>query len=111
MDPRQTAVLEGAYRETALSYLEQKQYPAMRDELFQWQADFPAAKLSADLPLMTGRYFQAVGDDPRAAIEFANLLKANPLHPSRPEIAYRLAESPPADGQARRGPESGSRRW
>ena len=93
MDRRQAAVLQSAYRETALSYLQQGRYPALRDILFQWEADFPTAKLGADVPLLVGRYCQAVGDDARAAVEFETILKLNPLHPSLPEISFRLGES------------------
>lgn len=93
MGARKAAVLERAHREAALDYMHQKRYPAMRDALFQWEADFPTAKLGGDLPLLTGRYFQAMGDDRRAVIEFESLLKLNPLHPSRPEIAFRLGQS------------------
>ena len=93
MDERKASVLDRAYREAAVSLLAQERYPAMRDTLFQWEADFPTAKLGSDLPLLTGRYFQAVGDEARAAIEFETLLKLNPDHPSRPEIVFRLAQS------------------
>ncbi|MCX5658552.1 MAG: hypothetical protein NTW19_02375 [Planctomycetota bacterium] len=106
MEPQKVAILQGAYRETALAYLEQKRWPDLRDLLFQWEADFPMAKLSADLPLITGRYYQSIGDDPRAAIEFKNLMELNPLHPSRPEIAYRLAQS-----LARTGKGDEARKW
>ena len=84
---------QAAYRETADAYLTQERWPALRDVLFQWEADFPLAKLGGDLPLLTGRYFQAVGDDPRAIMEFQSLLDLNPLHPGRPEILHRLARS------------------
>ena len=87
------AVLDRAYREAALDALKHEKHPAMRDVLFQWEADFPTAKLGSDLPLLTGRYFQAVGNEARAAIEFETLLKLNPEHPSRPEIAFRLGQS------------------
>jgi TolA-binding protein len=93
MEGRQAAVVERGYRETALSLLQQNRLPAMRDVLLQWEADFPAAKLGSDLPLLTGRYYEAVGDDARAAIEYRTLLELSPLHPSRPEIAYRLGDS------------------
>ena len=93
MDPRRAAVLSQAHRQTALSYLQQKRFPALRDILFQWEADFPSAKLQGDLPLITGRYFQAVGNDARAVQEFRTVLELNPLHPNRPEIAFRLARS------------------
>ena len=93
MEPRKAAVLERAHRETALSNLKQERYPALRDELFQWEADFPMASLGGDLPLLSGRYFQAIGDDPRAAVEFQTMLKLNPLHPSLPEITFRLGQS------------------
>jgi len=93
MDPRRAAVLSQAHRQTALSYLQQKRFPALRDILFQWEADFPSAKLQGDLPLITGRYFQAVGNDARAVQEFRTVLELNPLHPNRPEIAFRLAQS------------------
>lgn len=93
MDPKKAAVLERAYRETAMAYLQQKRYPALRDQLFQWEADFPLANLGGELPLLRGRYFQEIGDDPRAAKEFASLLDLNPLHPARPEITFRLAQS------------------
>lgn len=93
MDAKQAAVLDRAYREQAQSLLTQRRFPAMRDAILQWEADFPLAKMGGDLPLLNGRYFQAVGDDPRAAIEFKTLLDLNPLHPSKPEIVYRLAES------------------
>lgn len=93
MDPRRADVLQAAYRETADAYLTQERWPALRDVLFQWEADFPTAKLGGDLPLLTGLYFQAVGDDPRAIVEFQSLLKLNPLHPSRPEILHHLARS------------------
>ena len=61
--------------------------------MFQWEADFPSAKLQDDLPLITGCYFQAIGNDVRAVQEFKTLLELNPLHPSRPEITFRLAQS------------------
>lgn len=93
MDPRKAAVLERAYRETAMAYLQQKRYPALRDQLFQWEADFPLANLGGELPLVRGRYFQEIGDDPRAAKEFASLRELNPLHPATPEITFRLAQS------------------
>ena len=93
MDAKQAAVLDRAYREQAQSLLAQRRFPAMRDTILQWEADFPLAKMGGDLPLLNGRYFQAIGDDPRAAIEFKTLLDLNPLHPSKPEIVYRLAES------------------
>ena len=93
MDPRRAAVLRQAHRQTALSYLQQKRFPALRDILFQWEADFPSAKLQGDLPLITGRYFQAVGNDARAVQEFTTVLELNPLHPNRPEITFRLAQS------------------
>lgn len=93
MDAKQAAVLDRAYREQAQSLLTQRRFPAMRDTILQWEADFPLAKMGGDLPLLNGRYFQAIGDDPRAAIEFKTLLDLNPLHPSKPEIVYRLAES------------------
>ena len=93
MAPRRAAVLSQAHRQTALSYLQQKRFPALRDILFQWEADFPSAKLQGDLPLITGRYFQAVGNDARAVQEFRTVLELNPLHPNRPEIAFRLARS------------------
>ena len=93
MDPRRAAVLSQAHCQTALSYLQQKRFPALRDILFQWEADFPSAKLQGDLPLITGRYFQAVGNDARAVQEFTTLLELNPLHPNRPEITFRLAQS------------------
>jgi tetratricopeptide (TPR) repeat protein len=92
-DQKKAAVIERAYRETAIAYLDQHRYPALRDILFQWEADFPLAKMGGDLPLLKGRYYQEVGDDPRAALEFETLLKLNPLHPSRPELVFRLAQS------------------
>ncbi|MAE61818.1 MAG: hypothetical protein CMJ49_10745 [Planctomycetaceae bacterium] len=93
MPARQAEVLERAYRETALAYLQQQRHPALRDLLFQWEADFPTAKLGGELPLLLGRYFQAVGNHRRAVIEYESLLKVSPLHHARPEIAFRLAES------------------
>jgi tetratricopeptide (TPR) repeat protein len=93
LDRRQAAVLQSAYRETALSYLQQERYPALRDLLFQWEADFPAGKQGGDLPLLTGRYYQAVGDPKRARIEYETILKLNPLHSRAPEITFRLAQS------------------
>ena len=65
----------------------------MRDQLLQWEADFPQAKLGGDLPLLTGRYFQAIGNHSRAAIEYETLLKLNPIHPSTPQVTFRLAQS------------------
>ena len=102
MAGRKASVLDRAYREAAVSLLAQERYPAMRDTLFQWEADFPTAKLGSDLPLLTGRYFQAVGDEARAAIEFDTLLKLNPDHPSRPEIVFRLAQSLARQGKQER---------
>lgn len=93
MDARKASVLERAYRETALGYLQQRRLPALRQTLLEWEADFPLAKLGGDLPLLTGRFFQAVGDDPRAIQEFQTLIALNPLHPSLPEITFRLAQS------------------
>ena len=93
MDARQESVRDRAYREAAVNLLSQQRYPALRDMLFQWEADFPVSKLGTDLPLLIGRYYQATGDDPRAAIEFETLLKLNPMHPSRPEIVFRLGQS------------------
>ena len=90
MDPKHAAVLQRTHRETALSYLDQKRYPELRDVLFQWEADFPLAKVGGDLPLVRGRYFRQIGYDERAAMEFEGLLELNPMHPNRPEIAYRL---------------------
>ncbi len=103
---RQAAVLERAHRETALAYLKQQRYPALRDVLFQWEADFPMAKLGGDLPLITARYYQAIGDHARAATELQALLGLNPLHPSRPEIAYRLGLS-----LAQLGRDREARQW
>lgn len=93
LDAKQAAVLERAHRETALSLLEQRRYPALRDELLQWEADFPMSKLGGDLPLLSARYFQAIGDDPRVVLELKSLLDLNPLHPGKPEILHRLSES------------------
>ena len=93
LEPRRAAVLQNAYRQTAAAYLDQRRWPALRDVLFQWEADFPLAKLGGDLPLLTGRYFQAIGDDQRAIMEYQTLLNLRPMHPSKPEILYRLAES------------------
>ncbi len=101
MTAREAAVVERAHREAVLEYLHQKRYPAMRDALFQWEADFPAAKMGGDLPLLTGRYFQELGDHRRAVVEFDSLLNLNPLHPSRPEIAYRLGQSLAQLGEAK----------
>ena len=92
-DAQKAGVLDRAYHETAIAYLQQERYPALRDVLFQWEADFPMAKLGGDLPLLIGRYFQAVGTHQRAAMEYQTLLKLNPLHHARPEIAFRLGES------------------
>lgn len=93
LDARKAAVLEQAHRETALAYLAQHRYPALREELFAWEAQFPLAKLGGDLPLIAARYFQAIGNDPRAAVEVRTLLKTNPLTPARPELLFRLGES------------------
>jgi len=93
MSAREAAVVERAHREAALTYLKEGRLPALRDALFQWEADFPTAKLGGDLPLLTGEYFQAVGDHRRALAEYESLLAINPLHPSRPEILYRMALS------------------
>ena len=93
LEPRRGAVLQNAYRQTAIAYLEQKRWPALRDVLFKWEADFPLAKLGGDLPLLAGRYFQAIGDDPRAIVEYRTMLDLNPMHPSKPHVLYRLAES------------------
>lgn len=92
MDARQVDVLQRAHRETALSYLQQDEFALMRDELYRWEAAYPGAKLGRELPLLTGRYYQAVGDDKRALIEFEQILKLNPLHPSKPEILFRIGE-------------------
>lgn len=93
LEPRRAAVLESAHREAALNHLERRRLPALRDVLLRWAADFPSAKLGGDLPLLTGRYFQAVGDHTRALLEFQTLLKLNARHRARPELLFRQAES------------------
>lgn len=100
IDAPQAAVMRRAYRETALSYLNQRRYPALRNELLQWEADFPTAKLEGDLLLLAGRYFAAIGDDARAAVEYRTLLEMNPLHPRRPELAFRLGVTLQRMGEA-----------
>lgn len=106
IEPREAAVRQRAYRETALSMLHQRRYPALRDQLLQWEADFPLAKLEGDLVLLIGRYFEAVGDHRRAATEYRTLLEMHPMHPRRPELAYRLGAS-----LMRRGEVEAARRW
>ena len=93
LDARRAAVLQAAYREAAVNLLQQQRYPALRDVLFQWEADFPAAKVGGDVPLLTGRYFQAVERHERAAAEFESVLKLDSNHPSRPQLLFRLAVS------------------
>ncbi|MAE67506.1 MAG: hypothetical protein CMJ18_24870 [Phycisphaeraceae bacterium] len=91
-DRRRSAVLESAHRETALSLLTQRRYPALRAALLRWEADFPEAKLGGDLSLLTGRYFQAIGDPARAEAEYRTILKLSPNHPNAPEFLFRHAE-------------------
>jgi len=105
MSAKEQAVMSRAFRESALSLLEQQRWPSLRDTLHEWEATFPTDKLTGDLILLTGRYFQGVGDDARAAREYEQALTLYPVHPSRPEIAYRLGEallSSGARGAARR---------
>jgi tetratricopeptide (TPR) repeat protein len=92
LNRQQADVLMRAHREAAVNFMNTDNYPGLRDELFKWEADFPLAKLSGDLPLYIGRYYQGIGNLPRAAIEYVTLLKNNPLHPQRPEIVFRLGE-------------------
>lgn len=92
-DPKQDAVIERALREAAMDHLLHGRHTALRDALFRWEAEFPEAKIGGDLPLFAARYFQVIGDDRRAATELRSLLALNPLHPSRPEIVYRLGQS------------------
>ena len=92
LNRQQADVLMRAHREAAITYMNADNNPGLRDELFKWEADFPLAKLSGDLPLYTGRYYQGIGNLPRAAIEYVTLLKNNPLHPQRPEIVFRLGQ-------------------
>lgn len=93
LDANMAAVQERACREKVLSLFEQRRYRELREALLEWEADFPIAKLGGDLPLMRGRYFQETGDDARAEAEYRTILALNPLHPSKPEITFRMAQS------------------
>lgn len=93
LEANKAAVQERAYREKAIWLFDQHRYPELRLTLLEWEADFPIAKLGGDLPLIRGRYFQATGDDARAQAELRTILELNPMHPSKPEIMFRLAQS------------------
>ncbi len=92
-DARRMSILERAHRENVLSLLDQRRYPAVREALLAWEAEFPASKLGGDLGVLTARYFQEIGQHARAARDLKMIVDGHPLHPARPELLYRLALS------------------
>jgi len=102
MDKRSIPVRQGGYLETVASHIKNNQLRAAREALVLWAMEAPIGNLSGDLPLMTAKYFDKLGEPDRALAELETIVKINPLSPYLPEIELMMARAYKAKGERTR---------
>jgi len=93
VDKRAIPVRQGGFLETAAAHVQTGHLRAARDALVLWVMEDPIGNLSGDLPLMTAKYFDKLGEPDRALAELETIVKVNPLSPYLPDIELLMSRA------------------
>jgi len=86
-------VRQGGFLETVASHVQKGHLRAAREALVRWAMEDPIGYLGGDLPLMTAKYFDKMGEPDRALFELETISKINPLSPYLPDIELLMSRA------------------
>ncbi len=83
---------QGAHSRSTEAFLRSNELLRVKEELDQWQTDFPADKVDGYLPLLQVRYLYALKKYPRALATASDALVVNPRSPYGDRLVFMTAK-------------------
>jgi len=88
----ESAAWLGAHSRSTEEFVQQKQFDRAAEQIRQWLADFPAARLEGYLTLLYVRYWAARGQHAQAVAQAGQLQEVNPESPYVDQILMLAAD-------------------